>query len=376
MTSSPLMGFNHNIRHLGWLFHVQTEDSGTQSPHIITHLFQRGVILATKRVTYAPVLPREQVRALMQNQHKTVLRELKDGVHNERIQRFLGESPVKTGAEPVAATQVPAEQLAASWPQTADLGAASGWEWREELLENPEWVTAWLERPASSGGTALKIGNRSATLKLAPIRPKSANTASLVVAHFPSSSDLLQSVFPNSRLGGLVVHLSSPRALQDQVSLMVSVDGETVMEFSLEGVVSWLSGDGSKAGIAFPSSEHAAVRRMILLSRGSRAARTKAGPHPLSGTGDVVLLLPGNKRFTCSADVTEHGLFIPEDIDVPPGTTVPTLLQTTDNQSPLYVVTVAEFSEQDGGGVGLVFQFPNQQVQDGVIRWVDALLRQ
>ncbi len=39
-------GFNHNIKHKGKVYHVQTEDSGVNNPHIITHLFVGGNILA------------------------------------------------------------------------------------------------------------------------------------------------------------------------------------------------------------------------------------------------------------------------------------------------------------------------------------------
>ena len=42
-------GFNHNIKHKGKVYHVQTEDSGVNNPHIITHLFVGGNILASKK---------------------------------------------------------------------------------------------------------------------------------------------------------------------------------------------------------------------------------------------------------------------------------------------------------------------------------------
>src|SRR5690606_34821597 len=37
--SVMIPGFNHNIKHKGRIFHIQTEDSGPKNPHIITHLF-------------------------------------------------------------------------------------------------------------------------------------------------------------------------------------------------------------------------------------------------------------------------------------------------------------------------------------------------
>ena len=49
------MGFNNNIKFNDRLFHVQTEDSGLDQPHVITHLFADGgrVIKSHKR-SYAP----------------------------------------------------------------------------------------------------------------------------------------------------------------------------------------------------------------------------------------------------------------------------------------------------------------------------------
>ena len=41
-------GFNHNIKHKGRIYHIQTEDSGPKNPHIITHLFVGGNVLASK----------------------------------------------------------------------------------------------------------------------------------------------------------------------------------------------------------------------------------------------------------------------------------------------------------------------------------------
>src|SRR5690606_13074047 len=45
------MGFNNNIKFHGVPYHVQTEDSGLDAPHIITHLFADGgrVIKSHKR---------------------------------------------------------------------------------------------------------------------------------------------------------------------------------------------------------------------------------------------------------------------------------------------------------------------------------------
>ena len=79
-------GFNHNIKHKGKVYHVQTEDSGVANPHIITHLFVGGNILASKKTSYADILNAENlgevVRELMEEQHKEMLRNLINGVYD------------------------------------------------------------------------------------------------------------------------------------------------------------------------------------------------------------------------------------------------------------------------------------------------------
>ena len=79
-------GFNHNIKHKGKVYHVQTEDSGASNPHIITHLFVGGNILATKRASYADIVKSENlpelVRDMMEEQHKQMLRNLVNGTYD------------------------------------------------------------------------------------------------------------------------------------------------------------------------------------------------------------------------------------------------------------------------------------------------------
>ena len=78
------MGFNNNVKHDGQVFHVQTEDSGLDAPHIITHLFADGgrVIKSHKR-TYKDELARSDiagyVRSLMKAQHMEMVLALREG---------------------------------------------------------------------------------------------------------------------------------------------------------------------------------------------------------------------------------------------------------------------------------------------------------
>jgi hypothetical protein len=96
---SPVLGYNHTVRYAGRLWHVQTEDSGVGNPHIFTHLFHDGTILATKRVDYDPSCDVAVVQKLMQAQHKAMLRDLKQGAFDDKIERFFGAPVVKEAKE-------------------------------------------------------------------------------------------------------------------------------------------------------------------------------------------------------------------------------------------------------------------------------------
>jgi hypothetical protein len=90
---SPILGYNHNVRHRGLVFHVQTEDSGVLSPHLFTHLFHGGVIVATRKLVYDVGAVEDVIKNLMQAQHKAVLKELKKGSFDEKIDAYLGGTP-------------------------------------------------------------------------------------------------------------------------------------------------------------------------------------------------------------------------------------------------------------------------------------------
>jgi hypothetical protein len=102
-------GFNHNIKHKGKVYHVQTEDSGAANPHIITHLFVGGNILASKKTGYADMVKTvnlaELVREMMEEQHKEMLRNLINGVYDniDTASRSYQPGQLATDAEAAAA---------------------------------------------------------------------------------------------------------------------------------------------------------------------------------------------------------------------------------------------------------------------------------
>jgi hypothetical protein len=101
-------GFNHNIKHKGKVYHVQTEDSGAANPHIITHLFVGGNILASKKTGYADMVKTvnlaELVREMMEEQHKEMLRNLINGVYDniDTASRSYQPGQLATDAESAA----------------------------------------------------------------------------------------------------------------------------------------------------------------------------------------------------------------------------------------------------------------------------------
>jgi len=124
---SPILGYNHNINHRGLVFHVQTEDSGVDHPHLFTHLFFGGVILNTRKLDYDPEAAESSVKALMQAQHKSILKLLKRGEFDEKIERYFGDNPdlqpsksATAAAEAAAVAEAPvAEAPVAAAPEPA-----------------------------------------------------------------------------------------------------------------------------------------------------------------------------------------------------------------------------------------------------------------
>lgn len=104
---SPVLGYNHNFKHRGLIFHVQTEDSGVDNPHLFTHLFHGGVIISSRKVDYDAASAEDIVKSLMQSQHKAVLKDLKIGTFDDKIDAYLGdkEDLLPRKADSVSGTQ-------------------------------------------------------------------------------------------------------------------------------------------------------------------------------------------------------------------------------------------------------------------------------
>lgn len=120
------MGFNNNIKFADQVFHVQTEDSGLDQPHIITHLFaDGGRIIKSHKRNYAEHVSRadvaEYVRSLMKAQHLEMVLALREGRFAEVIAgRAVGGMDLLTEApNPEAIRKLASKKQPAPSPSQA-----------------------------------------------------------------------------------------------------------------------------------------------------------------------------------------------------------------------------------------------------------------
>ena len=110
-----ITGLNHNIMHNGHLYHIQTEDSGRRNPHVISHLFLDGVILATEKNSYAESvgLPEaeftEAVKKIINKSHRMMINKLVTGGYDHLAQSaaIKEQEAVKKNSEDGEAMEEP-----------------------------------------------------------------------------------------------------------------------------------------------------------------------------------------------------------------------------------------------------------------------------
>jgi len=122
-----ITGCNTNVLYRGRQFHVQTEDSGRANPHIISHVYHGGTIIASKKSSYKDRIESEEldikVRAQIELQHKTMLKSLTGGEFDALIDERLGGG--EAAEQPAAAPAGPASGQAAA-ESTASAGGTTG----------------------------------------------------------------------------------------------------------------------------------------------------------------------------------------------------------------------------------------------------------
>ncbi len=86
---SMITGFNTDVEYNKKVYHVQTEDKGLDNPYIESLIYVGGAIIFSKRTSYAEKLSsgitEKEIRALMENQHKTIIVAIKKGRFEELV---------------------------------------------------------------------------------------------------------------------------------------------------------------------------------------------------------------------------------------------------------------------------------------------------
>lgn len=96
-----ITGFNTDIEHNGVIYHVQTEDKGLETPLILSLVYNRGTILASKRSPYNDLVQNgfdEKILAeRLQKQHKLICAAVRAGRIEELKKMTAKESASKKG---------------------------------------------------------------------------------------------------------------------------------------------------------------------------------------------------------------------------------------------------------------------------------------
>jgi hypothetical protein len=118
-----LTGYNTDIKHEGIVYHVQTEDGGTDNPVIVSLVYKGGRILVSKKTSYAQLLGTDdfmsKLRDLLERQHKTMIKAILTGnlvANGARLPTIPSESPVPASQPPSEPVPQPAPVVAEPAP--------------------------------------------------------------------------------------------------------------------------------------------------------------------------------------------------------------------------------------------------------------------
>jgi hypothetical protein len=158
-----ITGFNTNVRYSGRVYHVQTEDSGRNNPHVISHLYHSGVILASEKREYGDLLGSEEltgvVRRLMEGQHRAMLERLRRGEFDELIAERLEDPNASTGSEAAAEpSEQPTDEADEEDERAFGEGIVSEKPLDEVILE---YLVEKARHRAADGGARPGRGSRS-----------------------------------------------------------------------------------------------------------------------------------------------------------------------------------------------------------------------
>jgi hypothetical protein len=111
-----ITGYNTDIEFEGVTYHVQTEDKGVARPVILSLVYDRGTILASKRLPYDDLLDGDldetALAARLTRQHKLICAAIQAG-RIEDLKRMTARetAPVVVTAEPIESAVVSLDEL-------------------------------------------------------------------------------------------------------------------------------------------------------------------------------------------------------------------------------------------------------------------------
>jgi hypothetical protein len=118
-----ITGCNTNVLYRGKQFHVQTEDSGRANPHIISHVYHGGTIIASEKSEYGDRVDSTEidikVRAKIELQHKTMLKRLTSGELDAVIDERLGGAVAAAKPSPSPVIEKSVAESTASGAETS-----------------------------------------------------------------------------------------------------------------------------------------------------------------------------------------------------------------------------------------------------------------
>ena len=109
-------GFNTDFKYRGETYHVQTEDNGVGNPVVVSLLYHKGAILASRRTPYQDLVGKpgfeQELMGLMKSQHKDLMRALLAGAYDRNgaapaIAGGSGKNPADAAAAVAGTTAKP-----------------------------------------------------------------------------------------------------------------------------------------------------------------------------------------------------------------------------------------------------------------------------
>ena len=102
-----LPGFNTDFKYRGQVYHAQTEDNGLNNPVVVTLLYLKGAILASKKTPYGNLLEKADFQGdlldMMKLQHRGIMKEVLAGSFDSKDADKILEKQSVEPSERVAA---------------------------------------------------------------------------------------------------------------------------------------------------------------------------------------------------------------------------------------------------------------------------------